>query len=224
MEVFFYSLNYSIITYIFKASDVGGTMIIHVFGGYFGLASLFFFNPKAACDEGRKEKPLDRGNYLSDLVSMTGTLFLFCFWPSFNSALATGSTQQRAVINTYLSIGNSIITAIFWSRITHGAKLDMEIILNASLAGGVIMGANAVVIDQPWGAMLAGIIAGTISALGFAVLSPWLRKVIHMHDTCGIHNLHALPGVLGGILSCILAYLGRKNFGDNYGNHWFDNE
>jgi ammonium transporter Rh len=93
MEVFFYSLNYSIITYIFKAYDVGGTMIIHVFGGYFGLASLFFFNPKAACEAGRKDKPLDRGNYLSDLVSMTGTLFLFCYWPSFNSAMVTGSSQ-----------------------------------------------------------------------------------------------------------------------------------
>jgi ammonium transporter Rh len=126
------------------------------------------------------------------------------------------------VINTYLSIGTSIVSCIIFSKITHGGKLDMEIILNASLAGGVIMGANAVVIDQPWGAMLAGFIAGTVAAIGFSVVQPFLRRTINMHDTCGVHNLHAVPGFLGGILSCILAYLGKKNFGDNYGNQWWD--
>ena len=45
MEVFFYCLNFAIITYIFKAYDVGGSMIIHVFGGYFGLASLSPVSP-----------------------------------------------------------------------------------------------------------------------------------------------------------------------------------
>ncbi len=98
----------------------------------------------------------------------------------------------------------------------------MEIILNASLAGGVIMGANAVAVDKPWGAMLAGVVAGSVSSLGFAVLQPFLRQKINFHDTCGVHNLHAIPGFLGGILSCILAYLGRTNFGNNYGTLWWD--
>lgn len=221
-EVFFYALNIAIITNIFKSLDDGGTIVIHVFGGYFGVASLFFFNPRAACQEKTKEKPLDSGNYLTDLVSMTGTLFLFSYWPSFNAAVLTGSNQERAVINTYLSIGTSIISAIIISRITHGGKLDMEIILNASLAGGVIMGANAVAISKPYGAMLAGFIAGTISSLGYAVLQPFLRRTINMHDTCGVHNLHAIPGFMGGILSCILAYLGANNFGSNYGSLWSD--
>jgi ammonium transporter Rh len=68
---------------------------------------------------------------------MIGTLFLFCYWPSFNGALGNGANMQRSIINTYLSIVCSIVASILVSRLLKGGKLDMEIILNASLAGGV---------------------------------------------------------------------------------------
>ncbi len=105
---------------------------------------------------------------------MTGTLFLFVYWPSFNGGAASGSKQMRAVINTYLSLTSSVIASIIVSRITHNGKLDMEIILNASLAGGVVMGANADIIAKSYGAMLAGFIAGAVSSLGYAYIGPYL--------------------------------------------------
>lgn len=80
------------------------------------------------------------------------------------------------------------------------------------------MGCNAEIIDMPFGAMLAGLGAGTVAALGFAYLQPFLRRKIYMHDTCGIHNLHGLPGVIGGIISAIVASRSRDNFAFNYGN------
>jgi ammonium transporter Rh len=158
------------------------------------------------------------GNYLSDLVSMIGTLFLFAFWPSFNAALGVGSQQQRTVINTYLSISCSVIASIIVSKIVHHGKLEMEIILNASLAGGVALGSSADIIVQPFGAMLTGFIAGIVSSFGFAYLSKFLQRTINLHDTCGVHNLHGMPGIIGGIVSAIVASRGDTNFGDNYGN------
>lgn len=114
------------------------------------------------------------GNYLSDLVSMIGTLFLFAFWPSFNAALGNGSQAQRTVINTYLSISCSVIASIICSKIIHEGKLEMEIVLNASLAGGVALGTSADIIVSPYGSMIVGFIAGSVSSFGFGYLSKFL--------------------------------------------------
>ncbi len=98
----------------------------------------------------------------------------------------------------------------------------MEIVLNASLAGGVVMGCNAEIIASPYGSMLAGFIAGCVAGLGFAYLGPILKEKIYLHDTCGVHNLHGLPGVIAGIVSAILASRGEINFGKNYNQHFVD--
>jgi len=123
---------------------------------------------------------------------------------------------MRASINTYLSLSASVIASIIIARITKGKKLEMEIILNASLAGGVVMGANADIIARPFGSMLAGFIAGAISSLGYAYIGPFLSRKINLHDTCGVHNLHGMPGVIGAIVSAIVASRGVENFGSNY--------
>ena len=156
------------------------------------------------------------GNYLSDLVSMVGTLFLFCFWPSFNAALGDGASQMRAIINTYLSISSSVIASIIVANATHGGKLEMEIVLNASLAGGVAVGSAADIIVQPGCAMLAGFVVGTVSSLGFAYLSKFLQQKLSLHDTCGVLNLHGMPGLIGGIISAITVARGADSFGDQY--------
>lgn len=60
-------------------------------------------------------------------LSLTGTLFLWMYWPSFNSAIADhGDGQHRAVINTYLALAASVLTTFAISSISqkHG-KLDM---------------------------------------------------------------------------------------------------
>jgi ammonium transporter Rh len=219
IEIFFYSLNESILVNIFLVNDIGGSIIIHTFGAYFGLSVALFYRGQEAIEDKNR---LGSGNYLSDLVSMIGTLFLFAFWPSFNAVLGSGSTQQRVVINTYLAISCSVIASIIISKLTKEGKLEMEIILNASLAGGVAVGANADLIVQPFGAMLVGFIAGSVSSFGFAYLSHALQKLIHLHDTCGVHNLHGMPGVIGGLVSAIMASRGAGNFGDNFDAMFLD--
>lgn len=76
---------------------------------------------------------------------------------------------------------------------------------NATLAGGVAVGAVANLPIRPWGAFLVGSTAGTISAIGFAVIQPILEDAIGLHDTCGVHNLHGMPGVFGGFVSVLAA-------------------
>ena len=80
LESFFYALNNSLISIKTGANDKGGTMTIHMFGAYFGLAASYFFNNKKSI--GHK---LNNSNYLSDLCSFCGTVFLYLYWPSFNA-------------------------------------------------------------------------------------------------------------------------------------------
>jgi len=116
-EVFFYCLNESIMTDIFEIYDIGGSIVIHTFGAFFGLSVTLFYKAEDAIAD---RNGLNSGNYLSNLVSMVGTLFLFAYWPSFNGAIGgSGAIMQRAIINTYLSIACSVIAAIVISKLTH---------------------------------------------------------------------------------------------------------
>merc|ERR1719162_2745714 len=59
------------------------------------------------------------------------------------------------------------------------------------------------------GAMIAGFAAGLLSCVGYSKLMPILAH-INFHDTCGVNNLHGMPGILGAIVGIIVtAQLGN---------------
>lgn len=89
------------------------------------------------------------------------------------------------------------------ARMTKGNKLDQEIVLNATLAGGVVMGAAADLLAKPYYAMIAGFVIGSFSAFGFAYLNKFFREKIGLSDTCGVHYLHGIPGFMGAIIAAI---------------------
>ena len=110
-----------------------------------------------------------------------------------------------------MAISASCITACATARIFE-QRLEMEVVLNATLAGGVAIGSSSDLITSAGTAMAIGAFAGIVSAVGFLKLSAFLRQKISLHDTCGVHNLHGLPGVLGGIFGAISASLADSSF------------
>ena len=56
--------------------------------------------------------------------------------------------------------------------------MNMEVVLNATLAGGVSVGSASDLVVTGGVAMLIGVVAGIISAVGFLKLSPFLLKKI----------------------------------------------
>jgi len=140
---------------------------------------------------------------------MVGTLFLFCFWPSFNAGVAaSGDFRLRAVVNTYISIAASVLLTYICSCFFGDGKFDIVHIQNATLAGGVAIGTVADKIIKPFGALIVGSLAGILSTLGFKKIMPLLRKS-KIHDTCGVNNLHGMPGILAAIVGMILATMPR---------------
>ncbi|XP_059484715.1 ammonium transporter Rh type B isoform X1 [Neocloeon triangulifer] len=197
---------------VLKAVDAGGSMYVHVFGAYFGLAVSLALR--------RKDNPdfsNESAEYHSDLFAMIGTLFLWVFWPSFNAALVTGDNQYRAVINTYFSLAACCVTAFAVSSlVAKDNKFNMVHIQNSTLAGGVAVGTAADMMLYPYGALAVGIAAGTLSVLGYTYIQPALLRTIKLHDTCGVHNLHGMPGVLAGLIGALMAALAsEKEYGES---------
>ncbi|EGG20382.1 Rh-like protein/ammonium transporter [Cavenderia fasciculata] len=217
IEPMFYFLNLFIGDMVLKAVDVGGGMYIHTFGCYFGLTVAWFLTNRKT-----KECPDNTASYNGDLFAMAGTLFLWMMWPSFNAAIAPeGDPQFRALANTFISLTSSTMATFIVSRLLghYGYKLDMVHVQNSSLAGGVIQGVLAHMNISPAIAITMGFIAGTISVLGYVFLTPLLQKRLNIQDTCGIHNLHGMPGFLGSIAAIIACARGINNkylYGDDY--------
>ncbi|XP_042891177.1 ammonium transporter Rh type B-like [Penaeus japonicus] len=89
-------------------------------------------------------------------------------------------------------------------------KWEMVHVQNATLAGGVAVGAVADLMLQPWGALILGFLSGLLSTLGYMDLQPMLAKRLGLHDTCGVNNLHGMPGLLSGIVSVGMALLASE--------------
>ncbi|KAL4646768.1 ammonium transporter Rh type B-like [Arapaima gigas] len=213
IEVTLFAINEYIILSVLGAKDAGGSMTIHTFGAYFGLVvARVLYRPQLD-----KSKSRNCSVYHSDLFAMIGTIYLWMFWPSFNSAItAHGDDQHRTAMNTYYSLAScTLATFAISSLVNHEGKLDMVHVQNAALAGGVAVGTAGEMMLTPLGSMIVGFLAGTISTLGFKYLSPILEEKLHIQDTCGVHNLHGMPGILGAIVGAVTASLASSEiYGD----------
>uniref|UniRef100_A0A4W5LRG4 Rh family B glycoprotein n=1 Tax=Hucho hucho TaxID=62062 RepID=A0A4W5LRG4_9TELE len=213
IEVTLFAINEFIVLSVLGAKDAGGSMTIHTFGAYFGLmVARVLYRPNLD-----KSKHKNCSVYHSDLFAMIGTIYLWMFWPSFNSAVtAHGDDQHRTAMNTYYSLAACTLATYGLSAVVaHDGKLDMVHIQNAALAGGVAVGTAGEMMLTPFGSMIVGFLAGTISVLGFKFLSPILEEKLKIQDTCGVHNLHGMPGVLGAIVGAVTAALATKDvYGD----------
>lgn len=102
---------------------------MHAFGAYFGLAVSLMMRPKP--DQNSTGR-LEGSSYTSDIFAMVGSIFLWVFWPSFNSALLDDITQQhRAIVNTYLSLASATGNLIYKSHIQAAFHAATDTILRS---------------------------------------------------------------------------------------------
>lgn len=77
------------------------------------------------------------------------------------------------MLTLYLSLSFSlaVTTFVVSALVSHENKLDMVHVQNSTLAGGVAVGTVCNLLLGAHGAVLIGIIAGTVSVLGYRYLT-----------------------------------------------------
>ena len=173
--------------------DTAGSISIHAFGAYFALGLIIMLTAKK--DRGMQVETSKRSNQFA----MLGSAALWIFWPSFCSALVAVDKIPLVAINTIMALCGATIATYVFSVLIRG-KIDIGDIANASLAGGVAIGASVANVTPGW-SILIGSVAGAISVVGYTIIQPRLQKATGGVDTCGVHNLHGMPGVFGGLVA-----------------------
>jgi len=210
LEAVFYSANTQLILFKWlEIADCGGTIVIHMFGAYFGLGVAWVLGKPTKGEE--KEE----SSQISDLFSFIGTLFLWLYWPTFVAGwLPPGTVMaDTAITNTVLALLASTVCTFILSAALNGKVFRPVDIQNATLSGGVTIGALANLNITPGFALLVGCGAGLLSTLGFCKVQSFLCDKLGLHDSCGINNLHGMPSILGAILSIIVPAFGHQKTG-----------
>ncbi len=177
--------------------DAAGSIIIHAFGAYFGLGLAVGLTSERHL---AKEIP---GDTTSNRFSMIGSMVLWLFWPSFCCAVVPPEQVAATAVNTILALcGATLSTCVFSAYFNH-RKVMIGDIANAALAGGVSIGAVCNVV-QAATALFIGAVAGALCVFGYAVVQARIKNVFKLVDTCGVHNLHGMPGLFGGLAAIVV--------------------
>lgn len=177
--------------------DSAGSIVIHTFGAYFGLG-LTLALTKAA----QLEKPIE-SDTTSDRFAMLGSMVLWIFWPSFCAAIVPEEQVELTVVNTIVALCGATVITYLLSTVFRKGKPSIGDIANASLAGGVAIGATCNLVTTPV-AFLIGLLAGALCVIGYNVIQPKLLSRFKQLDSCGVHNLHGMPGLLGGLIAILV--------------------
>ncbi|XP_030247540.1 rh blood group, D antigen isoform X2 [Sparus aurata] len=179
-------------------------MRLHIFGAFFGLMLTWILHRDGSKQQFEKEK----FGRKTGLFSMLGSIFLWMFWPSFNSVLVDAHTPGRkldAVCSTYLALAVSAVTAAALSVLSSPkGKVNLIHMHSCILAGGVAVGVSISGVHQPWEAMAIGFTAAVVSTIGFRYLKNHMLRAFQCHDTCAILSTHGLPGLLGWLAQLLL--------------------
>jgi ammonium transporter Rh len=140
----------------------------------------------------------DYFHFVGKVADTGGSIVIYAFGALFGIAAAIAHT----VVNVFIALCGSTIATYFASVLIRG-KVCIADIANAALAGGVAIGATCDFASHAQ-AMVIGVIAGAISTVGFAVLQDKQQKFHRIIDTCGVSNLHGLPGIFGGLAAILV--------------------
>ena len=195
--------------------DFAGSAIVHSVGGVLALIGAIALGPRRGKYGKDGKSRAIPGHNLA--IAALGVFILWLGWFGFNpgSQLAASGEVNRIAIShvfltTNLAAAAGGTATMFLTWLKYG-KPSLSLTLNGVLAGlvGITAGCDAV---SPWGAVVIGLLCGIV--LVFAI--EFIDHKLHIDDPVGASSVHGVCGILGTILTGLLATDG----GLFYGGGW----
>lgn len=178
--------------------DYSGGYVIHLSAGVAGFVGAAMIGPRLA----RDRESFQPNNVLMMLV---GAGILWLGWNGFNGGdpYAASRDAGAAVLNTNVATAMSLLTWTF---------MDIQFFKKPSVIGavqGMITGLVAITpaagVVSGYGALIIGLCAGMVPWFTMNVLGKRLSLFRKVDDTLGVFHTHAVAGLLGGVLTGVLA-------------------
>ena len=198
--------------------DFAGSAIVHSVGGVLALIGAIALGPRLGKYGKDKKSRAIPGHNLA--LAALGVFILWLGWFGFNpgSQLAASGEMNRVAIShvfltTNLAAAAGGAATMFLTWIKYG-KPSLSLMLNGILAGlvGITAGCDVV---SPWGAVVIGFVCGIV--LVFAI--EFIDHKLHIDDPVGASSVHGVCGILGTVMTGLLATDGGLFYGGGW--HFF---
>ncbi len=178
-------------------ADFSGGYVIHLAAGVSGFVAAAMVGPRLQQD--RDHFPPN-----SLLVTLVGAGILWLGWNGFNGGdpYFANADAGAAVLNTNTATAVALLVWTLMDKMAYG-KPSVIGAVNGMIAGLVAITPAAGYVDG-WGAIIIGVCAGII---------PWFamnkfqktKLMMKVDDTLSVFSTHGCAGLMGGLLTGILA-------------------
>ena len=196
--------------------DFAGSAIVHSVGGVLAFVGAICLGPRLGkYDKNGKSRAIPGHNLMAAAL---GVFILWFGWFGFNPGsqlAASGEVNRMAISHVFLTTNLAAVAGgfatMFTSWIKYG-KPSLSLTLNGVLAGlvGITAGCDLV---APWAAVVIGLVCGV--ALVFSI--EFIDTKLHIDDPVGASSVHGVCGILGTLMTGLLAIEGGALTGGGWG-------
>ena len=196
--------------------DFAGSAIVHSVGGVLAFVGALCLGPRLGkYDKNGKSRAITGHNLMAAAL---GVFILWFGWFGFNPGsqlAASGEVNSTAISHVFLTTNLAAaaggFATMFVTWIKYG-KPSLSLTLNGVLAGlvGITAGCDLV---APWAAVVIGLVCGTV--LVFSI--EFIDVKLHVDDPVGASSVHGVCGILGTLMTGLLATDGGALLGGGWG-------
>ncbi|CAN0858203.1 Ammonium transporter 3 member 1 [Linum grandiflorum] len=178
--------------------DYSGGYVIHLSSGIAGFTAAYWVGP-------RSKKDRERFPPNNVVVMLAGAGLLWMGWAGFNGGdpYSANLDSSVAVLNTNICAATSLLVWT-WLDVIFFHKPSVIGAVQGMITGLVCITPGAGVV-QGWAAIVMGIVSGSVPWFTMMIVHKRWSFLEKIDDTLGVFHTHAVAGLLGGILTGLLA-------------------